>query len=126
MQKLERILYVEDEPDIQQVASLALEAVGGFTLKTCSSGREALEEIKVFEPQLLLLDVMMPDIDGPTTLAKIRELPEHKTTPAIFMTAKVQSQEVQGYLDMGAVAVLAKPFDPMTLADQIKDVWANL
>lgn len=126
MQTLERILYVEDEPDIQQVASLALEVVGGFTLKACSSGREALEEIAAFAPQLLLLDVMMPDMDGPTTLARIRELPGHEATPAIFMTAKVQAQEVQAFLDMGAVAVLAKPFDPMTLAAQIKDIWKGI
>jgi len=126
MQTLERILYVEDEPDIQQVASLALEAVGGFTLKACSSGHEAIEEIGAFAPQLLLLDVMMPDMDGPTTLARIRELPGYESTPAIFMTAKVQAQEIQTYLDMGAVAVLTKPFDPMTLASQIKDIWKGI
>ncbi|PJA31213.1 MAG: hypothetical protein CO187_10590 [Zetaproteobacteria bacterium CG_4_9_14_3_um_filter_53_7] len=126
MQALERILYAEDEPDIQQIASLALEVVGGFTLKTCNSGLEALAEIEAFEPQLLLFDVMMPDMDGPTALAKIRELDAFKNTPAIFMTAKVQPTEVQKYLDMGAVDVIPKPFDPMTLATQIQEIWARV
>jgi len=126
MQPLERILYAEDEPDIQQVASLALEIVGGFTLKTCSSGLEALSEVEAFEPQLLLFDVMMPDMDGPTALAQIREMETCKSIPAIFMTAKVQPAEVQAYLDLGAVDVIAKPFDPMTLATQIQDIWARV
>jgi len=126
MQALERILYAEDEEDIQQVASLALEMVGGFTLKTCNSGLLAVNEIEAFEPQLLLFDVMMPDMDGPTALAKIREMNVYKETPAIFMTAKVQPGEVQGYLDMGAVDVIAKPFDPMTLASQIQEIWEKV
>jgi CheY-like chemotaxis protein len=123
MQELTRILYAEDEIDIQQVASIALEMVGGFTLKTCNSGLEALTEIDNFQPQLLLFDVMMPDMDGPAALTKIREMADYKNTPAIFMTAKVQADEVQAYLDLGALAVIAKPFDPMTLAGEIKELW---
>lgn len=123
MQALSRILYAEDQVDIQQVAILALETVGGFTVKTCNSGLEATVAIDDFKPQLLLFDVMMPDMDGPTAFAKIKEMPEHQDIPAIFMTAKVQSNEVQAYLDMGAIAVIAKPFDPMTLASEIKDIW---
>ncbi|SIS75052.1 response regulator [Neptunomonas antarctica] len=125
MQTLERILYAEDEPDIRQVASLALEVVGGFTLKTCNTGLEAVAEVEAFAPQLLLFDVMMPDMDGPSALAKIREMDAYRKTPAIFMTAKVQPNEIQRYLDMGAVDVIAKPFDPMTLATQIGDIWAR-
>ncbi len=120
---LERILYAEDDPDIQQVAQLALEMVGGFTLKTCNSGLEALAEIDAFKPQLLLFDVMMPDMDGPSALAKIREMDDYRSTPAVFMTAKVQPNEVQEYLDMGAIDVVSKPFDPMTLARQIQLIW---
>jgi len=123
MQELSRILYAEDQIDIQQVAILALETVGGFTVKTCNSGLEATMAIDNFKPQLLLFDVMMPDMDGPTALIKIREMPDYKNTPAIFMTAKVQSNEVQSYLDMGAIAVIAKPFDPMTLASEIQEIW---
>ena len=123
MQKLTRILYAEDQIDIQLVAKLALETVGDFTLKTCDSGVEAIAAINDFQPQLLLFDVMMPDMDGPSALIKIREMADYKNIPAIFMTAKVQGNEVQSYLDMGALAVIAKPFDPMTLADQIQEIW---
>lgn len=126
MVTLERILYAEDEPDIQQVALLALEVVGGYNLKTCNSGLEAVAQVEAFAPQLLLFDVMMPDMDGPTALARIRELDAYKDTTAIFMTAKVQPNEVQGYRDMGAVDVIAKPFDPMMLAAQIQEIWEKV
>jgi len=126
MQALERILYAEDEIDIQQVASLALETVGGYTLKICGSGLVVLNEIEAFEPQLLLFDVMMPDMDGPTALEKVREMEAYKTVPAVFMTAKVQPNETQRYLDMGAVDVIAKPFDPMTLAAQVQGIWERI
>jgi CheY-like chemotaxis protein len=122
---LERILYAEDDNDIQQIAILALEALGGFTLKTCNDGLEAVAVIEQFVPQLLLLDVMMPNMDGPKALAKIREIEAFKSTPAIFMTAKVQPEEIKKYLEMGAIGVIAKPFDPMTLADQIQDIWSK-
>ena len=124
--QLERIMLVEDEEDIRAVAELALEAVGGFTLTTCASGQSALETLMAFRPQLIVLDVMMPGMDGPTTLKAIREHPQFVTTPAIFMTAKVQPEEVNGYLSQGAVAVIPKPFDPMVLSDQIRDIWSNL
>ena len=123
MSELTRILYVEDEPDIQAVAQIALESVGGFTLKTCSSGEEALDNAVDFNPDLILLDVMMPGMDGPSTLEALRKLPELANTPAVFMTAKVQPQEVEQLLSSGAVDVIAKPFDPMTLADNIRDIW---
>lgn len=123
--ELHKILYVEDEPDIQAVAQLALEAVGGFEVKLCNSGKEALQYGVAFMPDLLLLDVMMPGMDGPTTLAKLRELPELAGVPAIFMTAKVQPQEVAHFKSLGALDVIAKPFDPMQLAQQIRDAWAR-
>jgi two-component system OmpR family response regulator len=123
MPELERILYAEDDIDIQQVAILALETVGGFTLNVCNNGVEAIEQIASFQPQLLLFDVMMPDLDGPSALLKIRQKSEYQGIPAIFMTAKIQPQEVQQYLDMGALGVIAKPFNPMSLACQVKDMW---
>jgi len=121
--KLTRILYVEDEPDIQTVARLALETLGGFTLEVCSSGNEAIEKIAAFQPQFILLDVMMPGMDGPTTLGKLRELPAFAQTPVVFMTAKVQPSEVAGYMGIGAVDVIPKPFDPMTLSNQVQAIW---
>jgi len=124
-EKLSRILYIEDEPDIQAVARLALEMVGGFTLEVCSSGAEALQKVADFKPQLILSDVMMPGMDGPTTLKKLRELVQTATTPAVFMTAKVQPSEVAEYKELGAVDVIAKPFDPMTLAGKMEEIWAR-
>jgi CheY-like chemotaxis protein len=120
---LQRILYVEDEPDIQAVARIALETVGGFTVQICSSGEEALQAAVEFAPDLLLLDVMMPGMDGPTTLQELRNLPDLKNTPAVFMTAKVQPQEIEQFKSYGALDVIAKPFDPMALSSQITAVW---
>jgi two-component system, OmpR family, response regulator len=123
MNELQRILYVEDEPDIQAVAKLALEMVGGFTVKLCSSGEEALREAAAFAPDMILLDVMMPGMDGPSTLRALREQAALAAVPVAFMTAKVQPQEVALYKSLGARDVIAKPFDPMTLADQVRAIW---
>lgn len=120
---LQRVLYVEDEPDIQAVARLALEVVGGLTVRTCSSGEQALNEAPGFAPELVLLDVMMPGMDGPGTLKALRALPELAAVPVVFMTAKVQPQEVAHYTALGALGVIAKPFDPMTLAEQVQRFW---
>ncbi len=121
--KLKKILFVEDEPDIQTVARIALENVGGYTLRICNTGDEALSAATEFAPDLLLLDVMMPGMDGPTTLAELRKLPGLADTPAVFMTAKVQPQEVKQLRAYGAIGVIAKPFDPMTLADTVLEIW---
>lgn len=121
--ELQNILYVEDEPDIQAVAKLALEMVGGFTVKVCSSGEQALLETEVFMPDMILLDVMMPSMDGPSTLKALRGQPLLAQVPVAFMTAKVQPPEVAHYKSLGALDVIAKPFDPMTLAAQVRAVW---
>jgi CheY-like chemotaxis protein len=120
---LKRLLFVEDEPDIQIVARLALEAIGGFQVEICNSGREALEKAPTFGPDLILLDVMMPGMDGPTTLGALHEQPQTATTPVIFMTAKVQPYEVAEYKRLGALDVIAKPFDPMQLSANITAIW---
>lgn len=125
MVELKRILYVEDEPDIQAVARMALEMVGGFTLEVCSSGQEALDRALEFAPQLMLLDVMMPGMDGPETLAALRAIPQLAATPTIFMTAKVQPSELAQYRALGAVDVIPKPFDPMTLSATVQKIWEN-
>jgi len=125
-EQITRILYVEDEPDIQAVAKLALEQVGKFTLEVCSSGQEAVDKAAAFSPQLMLLDVMMPEMDGPTTLKKLREISGLEATPAVFMTARVQPHEVQEYIEMGAADVIAKPFDPMMLSNQIREIWEKV
>lgn len=122
MANLQRILYVEDEPDIQTIAQIALESIGGFTVETCSSGLEAIDKATDFAPDLILLDVMMPNMDGPATFQELRKLPNTAKTPAIFMTARVQPDEVDRYIESGAVGVIAKPFDPVTLSDQIRAI----
>jgi two-component system, OmpR family, response regulator len=123
---LRRILFVEDDPDIQVVATMALESLGGFSVTSCGSGAEALARFSELAPDLVLLDVMMPGMDGPATLEVLRRLPGAATVPVIFMTARVQAHEVALYREMGAVDVIAKPFDPMTLADTVKTIWSSL
>src|SRR5689334_1464170 len=103
---LRQILLVEDDPDIQAIACLALEAVGGFTVVACSSGNEAVQRAPEFKPDLILLDVMMPSMDGPTTLQVLRTLPQTVATPVIFMTAKVQAHEIARYKALGALDVV--------------------
>jgi two-component system, OmpR family, response regulator len=123
MKVLSRILMVEDEPDIQAVAQVALETVGGFEVEMCNSGREALDRVLPCSPDLILMDVMMPGMDGPSTLETLRANPATAGFPVIFMTAKVQSQEIARFINLGALGVIAKPFDPMTLASAIRSIW---
>ncbi|TVP44413.1 MAG: response regulator [Halomonas sp.] len=123
MSSLKRILYVEDDPDIQTVAKLALEVVGGFTVKICSSGEQALDEAEEFLPDLILLDVMMPGMDGPSTLKALRQLSSLQHVPVAFMTAKVQPHEIDQLTALGAESVIAKPFDPMVLSSQVLSIW---
>lgn len=120
---LTRILYVEDEPDIQAIVKMALELIGGFTLQVCSRGKEAVEVAPDFKPDMILLDVMMPDMDGITTLKAIRQISSLTSTPVVFMTAKVQQQEIEYYKTIGAVDVICKPFDPMALPSTIQTIW---
>lgn len=123
MKTLKKILYAEDEPDIQSVAKIALEMLGGFELQVCDNGQAVLDALEHSLPDLILLDVMMPIMDGPTTLRHIKEHPAARAVPVIFMTAKVQATEVDTYVQNGAIGVIAKPFDPMTLAQQIRELW---
>lgn len=123
--ELQRILYVEDDGDIRTICTFALENLGGFVVEACESGMDALAKAVAFAPDLLLLDVMMPELDGPTTLQRLRALPVTASTPVIFMTAKVQPQEVERYRGMGAIDVISKPFDPMSLSETIRAIWAK-
>jgi CheY-like chemotaxis protein len=123
MPPLERILCVEDEADIQAVIQVALEMVGGLQVKLCATGQAALDEIAVFSPDLVLLDVMLPGMDGPSMLRALRARPDSAAIPVIFMTARVQPAEVAEFMAMGALAVIAKPFDPMTLARELEIHW---
>ena len=125
MGELNRILMVDDEPDIRTVELLSLTAVGGFTVELCSSGRDAIQKAAAFAPDLFLLDVMMPGMDGPTTLKELREIAGLENTPAVFMTAKVQAHEVTRLKALGALEVVPKPFDPWSLPDSLRRIWAG-
>ena len=122
---LERILYAEDEPDIRAVATMALEILGGYEVMICNNGQEALRRVGGFQPNLILLDVMMPGLDGPATLQQLRANPFTAKIPVIFLTAKVQPSEVKQYQAMGALDVITKPFDPMMLSIQVQRLWAD-
>jgi len=123
---LKTILYVDDEPDIRQVVELSLGLVEGLTVHTCDSGERALQEIPALKPDLVLLDVMMPGVDGPTTLGRMRADPGMSQIPVVFMTAKAMPQEVTRFKQLGAAAVIAKPFDPMRLGEQVLELWEKM
>lgn len=123
MPDLKKIMHVEDDPSIQMVARVALEAVGGFTVATCGTGQDAIQQYPLFQPQLILLDVMMPGMDGPSTLKQLQTQYDLSQVPVVFMTAKVQSSEIESYIALGASDVVVKPFDPMTLSAQIQHIW---
>ncbi|MBN7770177.1 response regulator [Marinobacter daepoensis] len=122
----ERVLYVEDDADIRSVAELALADVGGFCVCLCASGQEALAQIDDFGPDLVLLDVMMPGMDGPQTLQALKQRPRGLDVPVVFMTARLQPSEIEEYRALGAIGVIPKPFDPMTLADDIRALLASV
>jgi len=124
MPQLKKILYVEDDESIAEVVMMTLEDFGDFQVQHCPSGQEAVDAFSVFKPDLVLLDVMMPGMDGPTALQHIRKLPGGSSIPVIFMTAKAQVHQQQEYLDLGALGVIVKPFDPTTLCDQLRQLYA--
>ncbi|MGH6983327.1 MAG: response regulator [Stellaceae bacterium] len=120
---LQRVLYVDDEPDIREIAGMALKLDGTLSVRSCDSGKQALEQASQFRPDIILLDVMMPGMDGPSTLQALKQIPDLAAVPIVFVTAKAQRQEVERFLALGAVSVISKPFDPMTLADQVRAIW---
>ena len=120
---LQKILYVEDDADIRKIVSMSLEMVGDYTVAACGSCADALGVVDDFDPDLLLLDVMMPDVDGPTTLGRLRKHTSAADAPAVFITAKVQAGDMAHYKRLGVFDVIVKPFDPMTLCDRIGEVW---
>ena len=115
-----RILHVDDEADIREVVAIALSLDPDFVSRSCATGEEALAQASSWMPDLVLMDVMMPAMDGPETLARLRESPDTAEIPVVFMTARAQSRELDRLESLGAVGVIPKPFDPMTLAASVK------
>ncbi|MBF0492558.1 MAG: response regulator [Deltaproteobacteria bacterium] len=123
--ELEKILYVEDDDDIRILGEMALR-VGPYEVISCSSGPAALKEAAEQNPDLIIMDVMMPGMDGPSALKALGLIPSTQQIPVIFMTAKVQPEEIEAYKKMGAVGVISKPFDPMTLAGEVENIWKSI
>jgi CheY-like chemotaxis protein len=115
-----RVLHVDDEPDIRELVEISLGLDPELLVKSCASGRDALVEASAWAPNLILMDVMMPVMDGPQTLSHLRELPATAKIPVVFMTARAQARELAHFLSLGAAGVIPKPFDPMTLAEAVK------
>jgi CheY-like chemotaxis protein len=113
-----RLLLVDDEPDIRAIATLALERIGGWTVVAAASAQEAVRAVEAEVPEVVVLDVMMPDVDGPATLARLRPL-LGQDVPVVFLTAKTQAADVEALLALGAAGVIAKPFDPLALSAEL-------
>ncbi len=119
------ILLVDDEDDIREVAGISLEAVGGWRISSASSGTEGIAKAVSERPDAILLDVMMPGIDGPTTYGRLQAEPSTREIPVILLTAKAQGADLRHFEALGVAGVLTKPFDPMSLPEQVADVLAG-
>ncbi|TCJ39588.1 response regulator [Parafrankia sp. BMG5.11] len=123
---LRQVMLVEDDPDIASLIKLSLEEFGGLSVAHFASGRAALNAIGEISPNLVILDYRMPEMDGGEVIAELRGNESTQTIPVIFMTASVMPEHVERLRKMGAAAVIAKPFDPLTLPDQIAEIWSKL
>lgn len=117
-----RILIIDDEDDIRQVAALSLETIAGWDVIVANSGAQGILRAEEHQPDAILLDVMMPGMDGPTTFRELRKNPATAKIPVLLLTAKVQGPDQRRFADLGVEAVLLKPFDPLTLAAQMSKV----
>jgi CheY-like chemotaxis protein len=115
-----RVLLVDDEPDIRDVVDVSLGLDPEFNIRACASGADALVTAAEWSPAIILLDVMMPLMDGPTTLANLRKNPRTASIPVVFLTARTRTDEVAQYISLGAQGVLSKPFNPRTLAAAVR------
>lgn len=123
MNSLRRILHVEDVPSIQVITRIALEKLGGFEVRTCSSAQQALDEAADFAPDLILLDVMLPQMDGVELLHALGERLDLTQVPVVFLTGQTQLYNLEQLQEQGLRAVIKKPFDPLQLARQLRDIW---
>jgi len=124
--QLKTAMYVDDEPDIREIVEMALGLIDNLTVRTCGSGEQALKVMPEVMPDLVLLDVMMPAMDGPSTLSRMRANQSLPLIPVIFVTAKAMPQEIAYFRELGAIGVIAKPFDPMLLGEQVLTLWERV
>jgi two-component system OmpR family response regulator len=115
-----RILYVDDEPDMREIALLSLGLDRSFEARACASGSEALSVLATWRPDLIMLDVVMPDMDGPQTLSRLRDEPSTRAIPVVFITARAHHDAADGFIRLGAAGIVPKPFNPMTLAKTVR------
>jgi two-component system OmpR family response regulator len=123
---LKKITLVEDDPDLQLITRLGLEVFGAYEVQVCASGAEALQSAPAFAPNLILLDLMMPGMDGFATMDALRRLPEMAVTPIVFLTANTQERVRQDLFQRGAAGIIIKPIEPRALVDQIRAIWQRL
>jgi len=114
------VLYVDDDKDIRHIVNLSLSLAPGVTCRVAASGEEALKMLDDWTPDVAVLDVMMPVMDGPTLLGHIRARPQTARLPVLFLTARGRPADIAGYYELGAAGVISKPFDPISLADEIR------
>lgn len=126
MSNLSKILHADDCADIRELTKMSLEILGGFKLLQCTNGQETLDQAEKFNPDLILMDVMMPVKDGPTAVRKLRQISVFSDTPVVFMTAKASSVDVERLKDEFKADVITKPFDPTALPDQLRSIWEKL
>lgn len=120
-----KILYAEDEPDVQTIVEISVWSTSNNEIKTCQNGKLLLECVEEYKPDLILLDVMMPEMDGPTTYKSLQLNEKTKDIPVIFITAKAQTHEVQLFKETGVIGVITKPFDPVSLCSDIQKIWES-
>ena len=125
-QALNRICYVEDDEDIQRIVRMSLERVGKMTVEVVGDPLVAIDRIIAFKPDLVMLDWMMPGMDGPTLYRKMLETPETKSMPVVFITAKATQRELDELRAMGAAGTILKPFSPKDLPGQLRAIWQAL
>lgn len=123
MKELKKILYAEDEPDVQTVVELTIQSMSNYEIKLCNNGKILLECVEDYNPDLILLDVMMPEMDGPTTFRNLQLNEKTKDIPVIFMTAKAQVHEIEIFKETGVLGIITKPFDPINLCNDIQKIW---
>lgn len=125
MSELRKVMCIEDDTDLRLILDFSLSKIGGYEVKCCEGGQPALDEVSEFRPDLILLDVMMPGLSGPETLQALRLMPATKGVPIVFMTAKAMIEEVTELLEYGATGVIVKPFNSVTLSNDIRLYWEH-
>jgi len=123
---LNKVCYVEDDEDIQRIVRMSLERVGKMTVEVVGDPMVAIDAISAFKPDLVMLDWMMPGMDGPTLFRKMKQLPEVSALPVVFITAKATQRDMDELIALGAAGTISKPFSPKDLPDQLRAIWAKL